>query len=685
MPRYEITGPDGAKYEISAPDGASEQDILSYAQTEFSKQPTTRQKVMASTPMRVVQGMRDPFDAGAQMLPRALGFVASAGGLAPNPVSDWLNSEASRVDKGISDAEREYEVARKATGSEGMDIARGVGNVLSPANLAVASRVPMAATTAGRVGTGVAAGAAGGALSPVDMAENESFAGTKAAQVGLGGVTGGVMNPVLGKFGDALGRRVQRFLQDREVSGARASLKADQVMAEALAEIGAKLDELPKGFIDRMRQQVVTALKEGKELDAAALMRKADFEAAGIKPTLGQITRDATQFANERNLRGVANVGEPLMQRFAEQNKALTEGISRFGGEGASQAFPAGERAVAALKAIDDDLAKQVRAAYQAARESTGKDMTVPLQGFAQDFAKVVKSYGKDNIPSAVKAYVNELGLMGGKQKKVFSMEDAEELIQLINKNYDPMKKAQASALNEIRGAVKNAILAADDQGGAFKGAREAARKRFQLQEMVPALKAASDGTASPDDFVQRYVINGKTNDLKNMVRLSELADPALKDEVRGQVGSHLLRAAFGENPAGDALFTPTRFAKAVREIGDAKLKAIYTDAEVEQIKRLGRVGAYINSQPTAAPVNYSNTGGVVLSALQKIPGVPAAIGLLASGQKALANNRTVASGMAAEVPQRPADLLPGTKRLVSKGSAAASVLGGTAAADEVR
>ena len=76
-----------------------------------------------------------------------------------------------------------------------------------------------------------------------------------------------------------------------------------------------------------MRAQVAEALRSGKQLDPAALARKADFQSVGIEPTLGQITRNPTQFANERNLRGVANVGEPLMVRFANQNRQLGEKI----------------------------------------------------------------------------------------------------------------------------------------------------------------------------------------------------------------------------------------------------------------------------------------------------------------------------------------------------------------------
>src|SRR5215204_7656141 len=37
MATFEITSPDGGKFEITAPDGASQADVLSYAQTNFSK------------------------------------------------------------------------------------------------------------------------------------------------------------------------------------------------------------------------------------------------------------------------------------------------------------------------------------------------------------------------------------------------------------------------------------------------------------------------------------------------------------------------------------------------------------------------------------------------------------------------------------------------------------------------
>jgi len=38
MPDYEITSPDGKKFIVTAPDGASRDEVLKYAQDQFSAQ-----------------------------------------------------------------------------------------------------------------------------------------------------------------------------------------------------------------------------------------------------------------------------------------------------------------------------------------------------------------------------------------------------------------------------------------------------------------------------------------------------------------------------------------------------------------------------------------------------------------------------------------------------------------------
>ncbi|MBF8177653.1 hypothetical protein [Herminiimonas contaminans] len=689
MAKFEITAPDGSKHEITAPDNATEQDIMAYAQSQFSapkQEATTRQKVQASIPGAIVQGMRDPIDAAAQMLPHGLRGLTSLGGLAPNRVSEFFDSEAKRVDSMNAEGERDYQSARTAVGKEGFDGGRLVGNVLSPANVAISARAPIAATTTlGRIGYGAGVGATGGLLTPVnDLKEGQSFFGTKAAQAGMGAATGAVLTPIMGKVGDVIARKFNSLqaASNPEI-GARASLKTDELIKEALEEVGQKFSDIPEQQMNVLRGQVVDAMKQGKKLDPAAMLRQQDFNDLNIPATGGQISRDATQFARERNLRGVAGVGEPLMNRFEVQNQKLQSKVGSFGGNSSGEQFQAGQQLAEALKRTDDQLRGKVGDLYKEARASSGKDLNVPLTGLAQDYAETVRNFG-DKIPSGVRNRMEELGLLSGQQKKVFSVEDAESVLKTINDNVsnDP---ATNKALDSLRNSVKNAVLSADDQGGVFAKARQAAAERFALQDAVPALKAASTGSTAPDDFVKRFVVSGKTKDVQGLAKLLQENDPAAFTEAKNQVGATLQRAAFGENTAGDKIFSPERYAKALRELGTEKLKAFYSPKEVAELQQVGRVGSYINSTPTAAPVNTSNTAGAVMNLMGNIPGMPYGTALVKTLKNAVDNQRVVKSGLAAQAPVGKADLTPEQIAMMVKLLTVGGATSGQAAATPLR
>lgn len=646
---------------------------------------TTEQKVLSSAPVRVVKGMKDPIDGLAQLLPRGLSFVSSLGGAAPNSVSKWLDSEASRVDQMNAVGEAEYEAARKATGQDGVDGARLIGNVISPANAAIAARLPVAATTLGRVGVGALGGAAGGAMTPVDTRNGEDFASAKAAQVGLGFVTGGIASPLLGKVADKVGQYMAGRASKPVAVDAQ---QVERIVREVSAETGQRFEDLAPQIQSQLRKEAVDALgSAGQRVDPKALLRKADFDAEGISATTGQITRDAGQFAKERNLRTMAGVGDPLLQRFEQQGQQLQEKIGRYA-FGASENFTAGERLAKALGQYDETLRKGVSGAYKTARDSAGKDAEIPLGGLASDTADVLDRFG-DKVPSGVLNQLRKYGVLpnqAGQEapRKLFTVEAADDLIKVINANQsaDPATNA---ALSALRNSVKGAVTKDAGVDDVFAPARKAAAERFRLQEAVPALEAASNGSVAADDFVRKFVLNGKTKDVQGLAKILKDSSPEAYQEARSQIGAQLQRAAFGENVAGDKAFSPERYAKALRDMGPEKLGAFFEKGEIDQLQRLARVGAYINSMPNSAPVNNSNNWGAIMNLASRVPGVSPVVGLANSAKTAIGNQSAVNRALAAQPPKMAAQMTPEQIEMISKLLGGAGVAAGTTAAQPLK
>lgn len=555
------------------------------------------------------------------------------------------------VNKRVSDLERDYQTQRKARGDEGFDGARLVGNIASPANALLAEAMPAAAvTTLGRVAQGAAAGAASGATAPVTD-NPASYWSEKAAQVGLGALTGGILGPALTKVAEVAIRKMG--------FGAKPNVRAsvhdtDNAIVEAMKETGQNIQEIPSDQLAALRQQVGTALQSGQKIDPAAALRRADFEALGMEPTLGQITREPMQFAREQALRGVEGVGEPLSARLAAQGQQLQ---SRLPQANAKNAYQAGTQLSESLAGVDDKLRRHVSGLYTEARNSAGKDLDIPLQGFAQDYADVLHRFG-DKLPSGVRNVLGDYGLGGGTQTKVFNFEEADRVLKALNANRsnDP---ATNTALGELRGALRRTLESVDASGGPFSPAVKAASERFRMHDAIPALKAAADGSATPDTFVRQFIVNGKTNEVKGLAQVLKQADPDAFQEARAQIADELRRAAFGEvnSVTGDSPFSPARYMRTIRTLGVDKLQAFFSPEEVSDILRVGRVGSYIKSAPNASAVNTSNTAGAAFNLLAKVPGISPVVGLVNRGVNAVQNNATVRSALAAEVPVGPAPL----------------------------
>jgi hypothetical protein len=660
---------------LSFPDGTDPVVVQATVKKMLAPAPSTPdQELRASFLGRVAQGIADPAIGTAQLIGKGVDMIAPSLEVGKN-ITDYYGS-----------AEKNYEAARKATGQEGFDGGRALGTMIGAAPLAAV--LPAAgATTMARIGAGAVSGAIGGAT---QFTDSPDYWKSKAAQVGVGGATGGAFGPLMGKIGDTLVRKFGTKAVDP------ATLKNDvfEAVGKAFAEIGADRATIHPDQIANITAMAEDALKNGKQLDLAALARKADFDQLEMPSLLGQITRDPNQFAKEKNIRSLAGA-EPIMTSMTGQNQSLSSHVSNLAGHATDQ-LTASEKLAQALLAHDNKLRSGVSEAYKAAWESSGKDLDIPLQGLAQDFAKISADFG-DKIPSGVRNNFEKLGLLDGKQKSVFSIESAEKLLQNINDNMvnDPKGMLASKKLNE---AVKRAILEADDQGGVYKPARELAAQRFALHDQVPAIEAAFQGKL-PDDFIQKFVINGKPTQVKALAELLKAEAPEAFDSARGQIGAEMERAAFGENVTGDKLFTPERYAKALRTMGP-KIEAFFSPEEVSKMGNISRVGSYVNQTPGVSAVNTSNTaaanasnklgiyGGAVLDAAKAIPLVSAPLraagGAMSAVKNAVGNQMAIADALRSEIPSKVREFTPEQLKAISQFLAGAAGGAGMAAGSSV-
>ncbi|CAB4172436.1 hypothetical protein UFOVP935_15 [uncultured Caudovirales phage] len=588
----------------------------------------------------VMQGMADPV-VGAVQLAANIPGVSSV-------VGDPVNAS-------IASKESEYESARAAAGRSGFDAARFAGNVAAPSNVALASRIPAVSGSLARAGVGSIAGGVGAAATP--QANTENYWQDTGGRAATGAAIGAVLAPVGGAIGDRLGR----FFNGpgspgspggiSSVSGPPGTHPADPGIAAAAKEAGQTIDDVPQSVLYKLRAQADHALSQNQTLDTAAALRRADFESLGLQPLLGQITRDPMQSARERNLRGIAGAGEPIAARLAGQTRVLRDKIGAYA-NGASEAFPSGQQLSGDLAKIDGRMQRAVSAEYGAARNSAGKSLKLPLQGLAQDYADVLRRFG-DKVPSGVRNGFEDLGLNSGTQRRIFDFEEADNLRKILSDNtdHDP---GTIRAISELRRALNRAQTDVDVTGGPFAPAVKMAAERFKLREAIPALQAAADGAVAPDQFVNRFVVNGNVLELRGLAKLLKEHAPESYQQARAQIGDELRRAAHGENTTGDKVFSPERFNRRLRQIGTARLEPFFTPSEIAEMRTIGRVGANMESPPAGSAWNFSNSAsGVANFLLDLAPGqIKKAVGAARWASKASENESNLQAAMRAEVPR---------------------------------
>lgn len=591
----------------------------------------TRDLMVPEEPSPVVRmgrGMQDFYQGSWQKL---LNWTDPA---AANTYTQEVNEERNR-----------YKAGMDTVGETGFDPFRFLGNVATPI-----SAIPGGgASTLARLGIGAGIGGAAGYLgfNPTNTETGNLL------NAGAGGLLGGTINAAAPAVLNA-GMRGAQWLGNKVIEGGRSALQAITPQTNitnnvrvALQSRGVDWDklvpEVQNAILDAGRDQLA---KTGN-LDAAMLARKADIEAiAGPgMGTLGQITRNPAQWTLERNLqRTEVNLpavqrGEQgtITQRLADQDEALKRfgvGIydSAYGGTPAevraATPYQASERTAEAVKGAYEKLGEEVSALYTTARQHLGAGAAVPTDAARGRITNAITDF-EDVMPGPILARLREVGLDGRWQSKPtreLTVDEADKLLKLVNKRYASADTAGQAALNEVRGALKDAVLELGKGGNEaarkFMDAWSAASARFRQFEPKP-LASIVDGQVNTANFLETQVLKGNPKDLIALRDVTtQNGGQAAWNDLRGQAWQWVMDKA---TQNGRAMFSGARYNDALKQIGQDRLAVLFPD-ELPRIMQLGRGSEAMTYQPGLAAVNTSNTTpafiGQMLRLGNRVPGL---------------------------------------------------------------
>lgn len=565
------------------------------------------------------------------------------------------------------------------------DIARtmaGAGSIAGGANLAArgASGVTQGVFNAlGSSPTQQIVGAAGAGASGGAVRE---AGGGEVPQM-LAAVAGGVAAPLV--YGTVAGATSNLA---RRASALRPQDVESRVRT-ALAQSGVDYSALPARVRNSLNDQARRALASG-DLDPAALARLSDFERIqGATPTRGMLTQDPQSITREMNLAKMqANSpsfgGANLSQIQQSNNASLVRALDNFGTE---EPITAGQRAIGALERRLEANQSRINELYSSARDSAGRSFPLDGRFFADramralddelvggslpvDVRNHLNRISAGEVPFTVD-YAEQLKTMIGRLQRNTSDGSARYALGLVRSALDDTPVVPLGGQTAAAGArqVNPGNLPAlagdaslgEDAISAFNSARRANRVMMRQIESSPALKALYDERISPDDFVNKYVISGsaKARDVQRLSRLL-VADQGAFNAVKSGIIHQLKDKALSGIPddIGSAKFSPTQYSKALKSIGDSKLRSFFSDEEIGQLHAISRAGRLMTNQPEGSAVNNSNTAASLASqALDALGGMGRGLRLFGIGEQV----SSIQAGLAQRNAQRiaPAITLP--------------------------
>ena len=412
MAKFRITGPDGATYDVTAPDGATEAEVMNYVRQNAGGQSSVVVTPEGSAHVRqaetpplagrigrgLLRGVRDPIDAGAQMLVRG---VEAAIPDSWTGLDQWAKGEVARVEGINKDAEGQYQESRGSSAGT-FDPSRLGGGLV--ASLPIAALAPAGGTLAARTALGAATGAGLGTLTPVHDA-GDDFWSRKAKQAGTGAAFGAAAAPVAGAISRVI--RPKTSPEVRSLMREGVTPTPGQVLGGAWRTTEDKLTSIPL-----VGDAIRAGQSRGIEQFNRAAVNRSLFSIGKTLPK-GVVGREAIEFAEDALKQSyddvLAKVGTPrvdnqmlselanLKQIIANQPKDFAGRLERVIDNEILARTSGGRMTGEAIKAAESNLGSISRGL----RGSADYD-TMKLGEAVNETQRILRSWLERSAPKAV-------------------------------------------------------------------------------------------------------------------------------------------------------------------------------------------------------------------------------------------------------------------------------------------
>jgi len=371
-----------------------------------------------------------------------------------------------------------------------------------------------------------------------------------------------------------------------------------------------------------------------------------------IQLTKGQSTREFDQQRFERETAKLEDVGEPLRQRFADQNSQLIQNFDSFIDEVGAELYYPLEIGESVVKAIRADAAKdkaKIRTLYNQARESGEMGKKVDLNPLSDYLNANRAERAENSIMTKTQRQLEVLEVAGGSFEegtlslRQMSLNEAEAVRRFINRNVNDADP------NDVRIAtnLKNLIDASTEgQGGEkYKAARKARfdyAEKFENVGLIDNLLTTKRGTVDRkialEDVVRKSVISSATP-YQSTYHLRKLLQNAGEEgkqawrELQGSTLRHLqdqMTKNVARNERGDPVVSAAALDRELMALDrNGKLDLLFGKSGAQKLRTINDVAKVVLTSPPGS-VNHSNTA-TVLAGLMDIAvsgssGVPAPV-----------------------------------------------------------